>query len=154
MKKVLFNLGQDERNRILEMHQTATKKQYLMEDINSNDDLLLLEIISLIEKITDRTDFDIASLSSDERNMYKKLGAIESFVTTRLLPKYEIYNINSSGWKSLVDNLSNASTLKGVSEFINELRSLLEREFPSVELEEIKEIINQFNQSLDKLTNN
>lgn len=158
MKKVLFDLGQDERNRILEMHQTATKKQYLMEDTRSGDELLLLEIISIIERITDRNDIDLASLVGDDRKMYIKIGDLENTVTSTLLPKYDIYNINSSGWNSLVDMMSNPSSnvgsLSGVSEFINELRSLIKKEFPSIELNELKENLNRFNESLNKLTNN
>jgi CHAT domain-containing protein len=158
MKKVLFDLGQDERNRILEMHQTATKKQYLMEDNRTGDELLLLEIISIIERITDRTDIDLASLAGEDRKMYMKIGDLENNVTSKLLPKYDIYNINSSGWNSLVDMMSNPSSnvgsLSGVSEFINELRSLIKNEFPSIELDEIKENLNQFNETLNKLTNN
>jgi hypothetical protein len=158
MKKVLFEISGEERNRILEMHQTATSKQYLNEGMNTGDELELLEIISIIERITDRTDIDLASLSGEDRKMFIKLGDLENNVTSRLLPKYDIYNINSSGWNSLVDMMSNPSSnvgsLSGVSEFINELRSLIKNEFPSIELDEIKENLNQFNETLNKLTNN
>jgi hypothetical protein len=153
MKKALFDLGQEERNRILEMHQTATKKQYLMEDTKTGDELLLLEIISLIERITDRTDFDLSSLEDKDREMYKKLGDIEGIITTTLLPKYGLYDINSSEWKTFINKLSNPSvnfsSLQKIGEFIGEVRSVIEEQFPSIELEVLKEIINQFNESLN-----
>ena len=43
MKKLLFEISGEERNRILEMHQTATSKQYLMEDVGDDEKILALE---------------------------------------------------------------------------------------------------------------
>jgi hypothetical protein len=158
MKKVLFDLGQEEKTRILEMHQTATKKQYLNEGMNVGDELELLEIVSIIDKITDRIDIDLSSLVGEEREMLKKLGSIESKITTYLLPKYDLYNINSNSWKSMVSKLSNPSvnieSMKGVSEFINEVRDLIKKEFPMDSLGDLKEKLNQYNESLNKLINN
>jgi hypothetical protein len=158
MKKVIFDLGQEEKTRILEMHQTATKKQYLNEGMNVGDELELLEIVSIIDKITDRIDIDFSSLVGEEREMFKKLGAIESKITTSLLPKYDLFNINSNSWKSMVSKLSNSSvnieSMKGVSEFINEVRELIKKEFPMDSLGDLREKLNQYNESLNKLINN
>jgi hypothetical protein len=158
MKKVLFDLGQEEKTRILEMHQTATKKQYLNEGMNTGDELELLEIVSIIDKITDRIDIDYSLLVGEEREMFKKLGSIESIITTSLLPKYDLFNINSNSWKSMVSKLSNPSvnieSMKGVSEFINEVRTLIKKEFPMDSLDDLREKLNQFNESLNKLINN
>jgi hypothetical protein len=158
MKKVIFDLGQEEKTRILEMHQTATKKQYLNEGMNVGDELELLEIVSIIDKITDRIDIDLSSLVGEEREMLKKLGSIESKITTYLLPKYDLYHINSNSWKSMVSKLSNPSvnieSMKGVSEFINEVRDLIKKEFPMDSLGDLREKLNQYNESLNKLINN
>jgi hypothetical protein len=158
MKKVLFEISGEERNRILEMHQTATSKQYLNEGMNTGDELELLEIVSIIDKITDRIDIDYSLLVGEEREMYKKLGSIESIITTSLLPKYDLFNINSNSWKSMVSKLSNPSvnieSMKGVSEFINEVRTLIKKEFPMDSLDDLREKLNQFNESLNKLINN
>jgi hypothetical protein len=158
MKKVLFEISGEERNRILEMHQTATSKQYLNEGMNTGDELELLEIVSIIDKITDRIDIDYSLLVGEEREMWKKLGSIESIITTSLLPKYDLFNINSNSWKSMVSKLSNPSvnieSMKGVSEFINEVRTLIKKEFPMDSLDDLREKLNQFNESLNKLINN
>jgi hypothetical protein len=158
MKKVLFEISGEERNRILEMHQTATNKQYLNEGMNTGDELELLEIVSIIDKITDRIDINYSLLVGEEREMFKKLGAIESIITTSLLPKYDLFNINSNSWKSMVSKLSNPSvnieSMKGVPEFINEVRTLIKKEFPMDSLDDLREKLNQFNESLNKLINN
>ena len=64
MKKVLFEISGEERNRILEMHQTATSKQYLTEDIGDDEKMLALEIVILIDTITKREDFDFEKPSN------------------------------------------------------------------------------------------
>ena len=156
MKKVLFEISGEERNRILEMHQTATSKQYLTEDIGDDEKMLALEIVILIDTITKREDFDFEKLQGENREMFIELGLLQRDIVTKALPKYRMAN-SSETWKVLMDILRKKSNVtpnkssEQLFELIDELVALIESYFPNETMKDIEKKLINFNDELNKL---
>jgi hypothetical protein len=159
MKKVLFDLGQDEKNRILEMHQTATKKQYLMENVSDDDKLISLEIAKLLDKVTGRNDIDLQSMTPDDKTMFKLLGDLESDISIKIIPNYDVPRIEDVGWDTLTKVINNTikitpgEVIDSLNEFLEELVNKIKEYFPNDSLSEVKELLNNFNTQLDNYKN-
>jgi len=159
MKKVLFDLGQDEKNRILEMHQTATKKQYLMENVSDDDKLISLEIAKLLDKVTGRNDIDLQSMTPDDKTMFKLLGDLESDISIKIIPNYDVPRIEDAGWDTLTKVINNTikitpgEVIDSLNEFLVELVNKIKEYFPNDSLSEVKELLNNFNTQLDNYKN-
>jgi|688.fasta_scaffold108387_5 hypothetical protein len=135
MKKSLFDLGQEEKTRILEMHVNATKKQYLMEQVESDSDLLL-KIATKIDEITKRTEPEISSLTEEDRRMFRKLGDLQTDIM-RLLVKYKIR------WETLKSDM-------GIDDgFIKEVETLLKSVFPNNKMSDVEMLIMDFDEKLN-----
>ena len=159
MKKVLFDLGQDEKNRILEMHQTATKTQYLMENVSDDDKLISLEIAKLLDKVTGRNDIDLQSMTPDDKTMFKLLGDLESDISIKIIPNYDVPRIEDAGWDTLTKVINNTikitpgEVIDSLNEFLEELVNKIKEYFPNDSLSEVKELLNNFNTQLDNYKN-
>jgi hypothetical protein len=135
MKKSLFDLGQEEKTRILEMHVNATKKQYLMEQVESDSDLLL-KIATKIDEVTKRTEPEISSLTEEDRRMFRKLGDLQTDIM-RLLVKYKIR------WETLKSDM-------GIDDgFIKEVETLLKSVFPNNKMSDVEMLIMDFDEKLN-----
>ena len=159
MKKVLFDLSQDEKNRILEMHQTATKKQYLMENVSDDDKLTSLEIAKLLDKVTGRNDINLQSMTPNDKTMFKLLGDLESDIAIKIIPNYDMPRIQDAGWDTLskiVNNttkITSGEVIDSLNEFLEELVNKIKEYFPNDSLSEVKELLNNFNSQLDNYKN-
>ena len=161
MKKVLFDLNQDEKNRILEMHQTATRKQYLTEDTSENELLEVLPILDKIDEITKRLDLNLLKFSREDKEMFKLLSDIQSKTGKLSMEKdIPIYDdIMGPGSKSrdiLIRNLNgtlpnnNGSFKEKVEEFLKTLIGYVKEYFPNNELSEVMELLENFDTHLDE----
>ena len=158
MKKVLFEISGEERNRILEMHQTATSKQYLTEDIGDDEKMLALEIVILIDVIKKREDFDFAKLQGENRKMYVKLSDLQSEIAIGLMPKYSMPKMsNEESWRTLMKVISNKDRLtpneasNEIFEFVDELVELIKKYFPNETMEDLEQKLINFNETLNNL---
>jgi hypothetical protein len=158
MKKVLFEISGEERNRILEMHQTATSKQYLTEDIGDDEKILALELVLLLDVITKREDFDFAKLQGENRKMYVKLSDLQSEIAIGLMPKYSMPKMsNEESWRTLMKVISNKDRLtpneasNEIFEFVDELVELIKKYFPNETMEDLEQKLINFNETLNNL---
>ena len=158
MKKVLFEISGEERNRILEMHQTATSKQYLTEDIGDDEKMLALEIVILIDTITKREDFDFEKLQGENREMFIELGLLQRDIVTKALPKYRMAKMsNEESWRTLMKVISNKDRLtpneasNEIFEFVDELVELIKKYFPNETMEDLEQKLINFNETLNNL---
>ena len=158
MKKVLFDLNNEERNRILEMHQQATRKQYLMEDVSDDEKILALEILLLLDMVTKREDFDFAKLQGENREMLIKLGDLQSDIVTQLLSVYNMPKMsNEQSWRTLMKIISNKDDIQpnenthNLFEFVDKLIEMIKKYFPSETMEELELKIIEFNDTLNTL---
>ena len=161
MKKVIFNLNQKEKNRILEMHRTATRKQYLTEDNSENELLEVLPILDKIDEITKRLDLNLLKFSREDKEMFKLLSDIQSKTGKLSMEKdIPIYDdIMGPGSKSrdilirilngtLPDN--DGSFKEKVEEFLKTLIGYVKEYFPNNELSEVMELLENFDTHLDE----
>ena len=161
MKKVLFDLDQDEKNRILEMHQTATRKQYLTEDTSENELLEVLPILDKIDEITKRLDLNLLKFSREDKEMFKLLSDIQSktgkLSMEKNIPIFD--DVMGPGSKSrdiLMRILNgtlpnkNESFKEKVEEFLKTLIGYVKEYFPNNELSEVMELLENFNTHLDE----
>jgi hypothetical protein len=161
MKKVLFDLNQDEKNRILEMHQTATRKQYLTEDTSENELLEVLPILDKIDEITKRIDLNLLKFSREDKEMFKLLSDIQSKTGSLSMEKnIPIFDdVMAPGSKSrdilirilngtLPDN--DGSFKEKVEEFLKTLIGYVKEYFPNNELSEVMELLENFDTHLDE----
>lgn len=158
MKKVLFEISGEERNRILEMHQTATSKQYLTEDVGDDEKILALELVLLLDVITKREDFDFAKLQGENRKMYVKLSDLQSEIAIGLMPKYSMPKMsNEESWRTLMKVISNKDRLtpneasNEIFEFVDELVELIKKYFPNETMEDLEQKLINFNETLNNL---
>lgn len=158
MKKVLFEISGEERNRILEMHQTATSKQYLTEDVGDDEKILALELVLLLDVITKREDFDFAKLQGENREMYVKLSDLQSEIAIGLMPKYSMPKMsNEESWRTLMKVISNKDRLtpneasNEIFEFVDELVGLIKKYFPNETMEDLEQKLINFNETLNNL---
>lgn len=158
MKKVLFEISGEERNRILEMHQTATSKQYLTEDLGDDEKILALELVLLLDVITKREDFDFAKLQGENREMYVKLSDLQSEIAIGLMPKYSMPKMsNEESWRTLMKVISNKDRLtpneasNEIFEFVDELVELIKKYFPNETMEDLEQKLINFNETLNNL---
>jgi hypothetical protein len=156
MKKVLFEISGEERNRILEMHQTATSKQYLTEDVSNDDEkILALEIASLLNKVTGRYDINFQLLPEDVKKMFVILGDLETDISIKLIPNYDIPRVQDAGWETLYGVVNNTSKIssnevtESINKFLEELVNKIKEYFPNDDLSEVKELLINFNIQLD-----
>ena len=161
MKKVIFNLNQKEKNRILEMHRTATRKQYLTEDNLENELLEILPILDKIDEITKRIDLDLLKFTEEDKEMFKLLSDIQSktgkLSMEKNIPIFD--DVMGPGSKSrdiLIRNLNgtlpnkNESFKEKVEEFLKTLIGYVKEYFPNNELSEVMELLENFNTHLDE----
>jgi hypothetical protein len=161
MKKVLFDLDQDEKNRILEMHQTATRKQYLTEDTSENELLEVLPILDKIDEITKRIDLNLLKFSREDKEMFTLLSDIQSKTGSLSMEKnIPIFDdVMAPGSKSrdilirilngtLPDN--DGSFKEKVEEFLKTLIGYVKEYFPNNELSEVMELLENFDTHLDE----
>jgi hypothetical protein len=158
MKKVLFEISGEERNRILEMHQTATSKQYLTEDVADDEKILALEILLLLDMVTKREDFDFAKLQGENREMFVKLSDLQSEIAIGLMPKYSMPKMsNEQSWRTLMKVISNKARLtpneasNELFEFVDKLVELIKKYFPNETMEGLEDKIINFNETLNNL---
>jgi hypothetical protein len=158
MKKVLFEISGEERNRILEMHQTATSKQYLMEDISDDDKILALEIVILLDTITKREDFDFAKLKGKNREMFVKLSDLQSEIVMKLLPNYSLPKpSNEQGWRTLMKIVANSKKMtpnevtEELFEFLDRLIEVIQKFFPNETMQGLEQKMITFNETLNNL---
>ena len=161
MKKVIFNLNQKEKNRILEMHRTATRKQYLTEDTLENELLEVLPILDKIDEITKRIDLNLSKFTQEDKEMFKLLSDIQSKTGALSMEKnIPIFDeVMSPGSKSrdilirilngtLPDN--DGSFKEKVEEFLKTLIGYVKEYFPNNELSEVMELLENFDTHLDE----
>jgi hypothetical protein len=158
MKKVLFEISGEERNRILEMHQTATSKQYLMEDISDDDKILALEIVILLDTITKREDFDFAKLQGENREMFVKLSDLQSEIVMKLLTNYSLPKpSNEQGWRTLMKIVANSKKItpnqvtEELFEFLDRLIEVIQEFFPNETMQGLEQKMITFNETLNNL---
>jgi hypothetical protein len=153
MKKVLFEISGEERNRILEMHQTATSKQYLMEDISDDDKILALEIVILLDTITKREDFDFAKLQGENREMFVKLSDLQSEIVMKLLTNYSLPKpSNEQGWRTLMKIVANSKKVtEELFEFLDRLIEVIQEFFPNETMQGLEQKMITFNETLNNL---
>jgi hypothetical protein len=158
MKKVLFEISGEERNRILEMHQTATSKQYLMEDISDDDKILSLEIVILLDTITKREDFDFAKLQGENREMFVKLSDLQSEIVMKLLTNYSLPKpSNEQGWRTLMKIVANSKKItpnqvtEELFEFLDRLIEVIQEFFPNETMQGLEQKMITFNETLNNL---
>ena len=158
MKKVLFEISGEERNRILEMHQTATSKQYLMEDISDDDKILALEIVILLDTITKREDFDFAKLQGENRVMFVKLSDLQSEIVMKLLTNYSLPKpSNEQGWRTLMKIVANSKKItpnqvtEELFEFLDRLIEVIQEFFPNETMQGLEQKMITFNETLNNL---
>jgi hypothetical protein len=158
MKKVLFEISGEERNRILEMHQTATSKQYLMEDISDVDKILALEIVILLDTITKREDFDFAKLQGENREMFVKLSDLQSEIVMKLLTNYSLPKpSNEQGWRTLMKIVANSKKItpnqvtEELFEFLDRLIEVIQEFFPNETMQGLEQKMITFNETLNNL---
>lgn len=158
MKKVLFDLNNEERNRILEMHQSATRKQYLMEDVSDDEKILALEILLLLDMVTKREDFDFAKLQGENREMFIKLGDLQSEIVIQLLPIYNMPKMsNEQSWRTLMKVIANKNNItpnessNQLFEFVDKLVEMIEKYFPNETMKDLETKIIEFNDTLNTL---
>jgi hypothetical protein len=158
MKKVLFEISGEERNRILEMHQTATSKQYLMEDVSDDEKILALEILILLDTITKREDFDFAKLQGENRKMFVDLSDLQSEIAMELLPIYSLPKTsNEQAWRTLMKVISNRNNLtpnktsEELFEFLDKLIEAIQKYFPNETMEGLEQKMITFNETLNNL---
>jgi|LakMenE18May11ns_1017448.scaffolds.fasta_scaffold9372833_2 hypothetical protein len=159
MKKVLFDLNHKEKSRILEMHQLATRKQYLMENVSNDDKLMAIEIASLLNKVTGRNDINFQLLPEDVKKMFVILGDLETDISIKLIPNYDIPRVQDAGWGTLSNVVNNTSKISSnevidsINKFLEELVNKIKEYFPNDDLSEVKELLNNFNIQLDNYKN-
>ena len=158
MKTVLFEISGEERNRILEMHQTATSKQYLMEDISDDDKILALEIVILLDTITKREDFDFAKLQGENREMFVKLSDLQSEIVMKLLTNYSLPKpSNEQGWRTLMKIVANSKKItpnqvtEELFEFLDRLIEVIQEFFPNETMQGLEQKMITFNETLNNL---
>ena len=158
MKKVLFEISGEERNRILEMHQTATSKQYLMEDISDDDKILALEIVILLDTITKREDFDFAKLQGENREMFVKVSDLQSEIVMKLLTNYSLPKpSNEQGWRTLMKIVANSKKItpnqvtEELFEFLDRLIEVIQEFFPNETMQGLEQKMITFNETLNNL---
>jgi hypothetical protein len=158
MKKVLFEISGEERNRILEMHQTATSKQYLMEDVGDDEKILALEILILLDTITKREDFDFAKLQGENREMYVDLSDLQSEIAMKLLPIYSLPKTsNEQSWRTLMKVISHRKDLtpnkesEELFEFLDKLIETIQKYFPNETMQDLEQKMLTFNETLNNL---
>jgi hypothetical protein len=158
MKKVLFEISGEERNRILEMHQTATSKQYLTEDVGDDEKILALELVLLLDVITKREDFDFAKLQGENREMFVRLSDLQSEIAIGLMPKYSMPKMsNEQSWRTVMKVISNKSRLtpneasNELFEFVDKLVELIKKYFPNETMKGLEDKIINFNETLNNL---
>ena len=155
MKKVLFDLNHKEKSRILEMHQLATRKQYLMENVSNDDKLMAIEIASLLNKVTGRYDINFQLLPEDVKKMFVILGDLETDISIKLIPNYDIPRVQDAGWETLYGVVNNTSKIssnevtESINKFLEELVNKIKEYFPNDDLSEVKELLINFNIQLD-----
>lgn len=155
MKKVLFDLNHKEKSRILEMHQLATRKQYLMENVSNDDKLMAIEIASLLNKVTGRYDINFQLLPEDVKKMFVILGDLETDISIKLIPNYDIPRVQDAGWETLYGVVNNTSKIssnevtESINKFLEELVNKIKEYFPNDDLSEVKELLINFNTQLD-----
>ncbi len=121
MKKVLFEINSGEKNRILEMHQTATRKQYLMENASDDDKIMALDIAKLLDDLTGRYDIDLTKLPEDARYMFRILGDLQNDIAVDLIPNYSVPRTKDPGWSTLYNVVKKSATISNdVSISLNE----------------------------------
>ena len=161
MKNLFNDISQGEKNRILEMHRTATRKQYLTEDNLENELLEILPILDKIDEITKRIDLDLLKFTEEDKEMFKLLSDIQSKTGKLSMEKdIPIYDdIMGPGSKSrdiLIRNLNgtlpnkNESFKEKVEEFLKTLIGYVKEYFPNNELSEVMELLENFNTHLDE----
>lgn len=155
MKKVLFEINSGEKNRILEMHQTATRKQYLMENASDDDKIMALDIAKLLDDLTGRYDIDLTKLPEDARYMFRVLGDLQNDIAVDLIPNYSVPRTKDPGWSTLYNVVKKSATISNdvsisLNEFFDKLVEMIKKYFPNDDLSEVKDLINNFNIELDK----
>lgn len=155
MKKVLFEINSGEKNRILEMHQTATRKQYLMENASDDDKIMALDIAKLLDDLTGRYDIDLTKLPEDARYMFRILGDLQNDIAVDLIPNYSVPRTKDPGWSTLYNVVKKSATISNnvsisLNEFFDKLVEMIKKYFPNDDLSEVKDLINNFNIELDK----
>jgi len=158
MKKVNFNLNTKEKSRILEMHQSATRRQYLMEEYSIDDKKLALEIVKLLDQVTGRFNLDFEMMPKDVKEMLRLLGDLHSDIVIGLIPQYNMPRVKDSGWDTLEKALSNSTNLtpsevtKSVNEFTEKIIELIKSDsyFPNDDLSEVKQLMINFEEQLDQ----
>jgi|688.fasta_scaffold63733_3 hypothetical protein len=155
MKKVLFEINSGEKNRILEMHQTATRKQYLMENASDDDKIMALDIAKLLDDLTGRYDIDLTKLPEDTRYMFRILGDLQNDIAVDLIPNYSVPRTKDPGWSTLYNVVKKSATISNdvsisLNEFFDKLVEMIKKYFPNDDLSEVKDLINNFNIELDK----
>ena len=155
MKKVLFEINSGEKNRILEMHQTATRKQYLMENASDDDKIMALDIAELLDDLTGRYDIDLTKLPEDARYMFRILGDLQNDIAVDLIPNYSVPRTKDPGWSTLYNVVKKSATISNdvsisLNEFFDKLVEMIKKYFPNDDLSEVKDLINNFNIELDK----
>ncbi len=158
MKKVIFDLGHEERSRILEMHQLATKRQYLMEEYSMDDKKLALKIVKLLDQVTGRFNLDFEIMPKEDKEMLRLLGDLHSDIVIGLIPEYNMPRVKDSGWDTLEKALSNSTNLtpnevtKSVNEFTEKIIELIKSDsyFPNDDLSELQQLLISFNEQLNQ----
>ena len=155
MKKVLFEINSGEKNRILEMHQTATRKQYLMENASDDDKIMALDIAKLLDDLTGRYDIDLTKLPEDTKYMFRILGDLQNDIAIDLIPNYPVPRTKDPGWSTLYNVVKKPATIPNdvsisLDEFFDKLVEMIKKYFPNDDLSEVKDLIKNFNIELDK----
>jgi hypothetical protein len=140
------------------MHQTATSKQYLTEDIGDDEKILALELVLLLDVITKREDFDFAKLQGENREMFVKLSDLQSEIAIGLMPKYSMPKMsNEEGWRTLMKVMSNKNKLtpnevsNELFEFVDKLVELIKKYFPNETMQGLEQKMITFNETLNNL---
>jgi hypothetical protein len=150
MKNTLFEITKQEKNRILEMHKSATIKQYLMEgDIDSRK--TILEILKVSDEITKKNNLDFSKFTADDKDMFMKVGDLQSTAGGTFMRLFG---------KNLFDSLDNLlqMSLDGITkqeklkEFIYVVTETIKNNFSTDEngFLDLKADLENFNISLNK----
>lgn len=119
--KNLFLINEDERNRILNLHETATKNQYLTEQSD--------ELTKTVKKITAKLANAAADLGTDEEAIVAAIQEIKDANMYNLvnvaLPKYS-YSLSSTynTIQSLLNGEFGTDDLSYVEQIYNHLKSI------------------------------
>ena len=151
MKNTLFEITRQEKNRILEMHKSATIKQYLMEGNLDDSRKTLLEILKVSDEITKKNNLDFLKFTDDDRDMFKKVGDLQSTAGGTFMRLFG-ENLFNSLDKILQMSLDDITKQEKFKEFIYVVTETIKINFSTDEngFLDLKSDLENFNISLNK----